>query len=84
MDIWLIAYSDRHLQLFGTVLSGLEVGTLHILYLRCAVLLWLLPRALLSPILILQNSSLAQNGAVQEKAWLVGTQLSSLPVREMP
>lgn len=36
MDIWLIAYSDRHLQLFGTVLSGLEVGTPRILYLLCA------------------------------------------------
>lgn len=70
MDIWLIAYSDRHLQLFGTVLSGLEVGTPHILYLLCAVLLWLLPRVLLYPILILQNSSLARNGMAQEEAWL--------------
>lgn len=84
MDIWLIAYSDRHLQLFGTVLSGLEVGTLHILYLLCAVLLWLLPQALLPSILIFQNSSLARNRVVQEKAWLVGTQSSSLPVREAP
>lgn len=71
MDIWLIAYSDRHLQLFGTVLAGLEVGTRHILYFFCAVLLWLLPQALLSLVLILQNSSLARNERCRRKpGWL--------------
>lgn len=71
MDIWLIAYSDRHLQLFGTVLAGLEVGTRHILYFLCAVLLWLLPQALLSLVLILQNSSLARNERCRRKpGWL--------------
>lgn len=83
MDIWLIAYSDRHLQLFGTVVSGLEVGTLHILYpLCCAFVAFAL--SAVSPVLILQDSSLAGNRAVQEEAWLAMMWGSSLPVRRAP
>lgn len=72
MDIWLIAYSDRHLQLFGTVLAGLEVGTRHILYLLCAMLLWLLPQALLSLVPILQNSSLVRIERCRRKPGWMG------------
>lgn len=83
MDIWLIAYSDRHLQLFGTVVSGLEVGTLHILHLLCCAFVAFALSAV-SPVLILQGRSLARNREVQEKAWLAVAWGSSLPVRKAP
>lgn len=82
MDIWLIAYSDRHLQLFGTVLAGLEVGTRHILYFLCAVLLWLLPQALLSLVPILQNSSLVRNEWCRRKPGWMGPRAIPSPLEK--